>query len=100
VATLALVVGLITLIDSLALEGLLFPVGTLAVFIGFGLYGPASLQGRVLPSWCGIGFIVGPFMFPVQTAVGNSRRVALSGILLVWVEGQSVEGAKRRTIEA
>jgi hypothetical protein len=65
VAALALVVGLIiSLLGSTALERLeLFPVGTLAVFIGFVLYGAASLQARVLPRWCGIGFIVGPFIF-------------------------------------
>jgi hypothetical protein len=36
----------------------------------------------------------------VQTAVGNSRQAAPSGTILVSVEGQSVEGAKRRRIEA
>ncbi len=62
-ATLALVVGLIVeLVGIMDLEGLFFPVGTLAVFTGFVLYGAASLQARVLPRWCGIGFIVGPFM--------------------------------------
>jgi hypothetical protein len=79
VATLALVVGLIvSLLGSTALEGLLFPVVTLAVFIGFVLYGAATLQARVLPRWCGIGFIVGPFMF----LLGN-----FGGILfgLVWL---------------
>jgi len=65
VATLALVVGLIaSLPGSTALEGIeLFPVETVAVFIGFVLYGAATLQARVLPRWCGIGFIFGPFMF-------------------------------------
>jgi hypothetical protein len=64
VATLALTVGLIvSLLGSPALEGPFFPVGTLAVFTGFVLYGAATLQARVLPRWCGIGFIVGPFLF-------------------------------------
>jgi hypothetical protein len=64
VAALALVVGLIVLLlASMALEELFFPVATLAVFTGFVLYGAATLQARVLPRWCGIGFIVGPFMF-------------------------------------
>lgn len=65
VATLALVAGLIvSLLGSTALERLeLFPVGTLAVFIGFVLYGTATLQARVLPRWCGMGFVFGPFMF-------------------------------------
>jgi hypothetical protein len=65
VATLAIVVGLIvSLLGSTALERLeLFPVGTFAVFVGFALYGAATLQARVLPRWCGVGLIVGPFMF-------------------------------------
>ena len=65
VATLALVVGLTdSLLGSTALERLeLFPVGTLAVFIGFVLYGAAALQAGVLARWCGMGFIVTPFMF-------------------------------------
>jgi len=65
VATLAIVVGLIvSLLDNTALERLeLFPVGTFVVFIGFVLYGAATLQARVLPRWCGVGFIVGPFVF-------------------------------------
>ena len=64
VAALALVVGLIVrLLSSMALEELFFPVATLAVFTGFVLYGAATLQARVLPRWCGIGFIVGPFVF-------------------------------------
>jgi hypothetical protein len=65
VATLAIVVGLmVSLLGNTALERLeLFPVGTFAVFVGFALYGAATLQARVLPRWCGIGLIVGPFMF-------------------------------------
>ena len=65
VATLALVVVLmVSLLGSTALERPeLFPVVTLAVFIGFVLYGAATVQARVLPRWCGMGLIVGPFMF-------------------------------------
>src|SRR5919202_1377686 len=65
VATLAIVAGLIvSLLGSTVLERLeLFPVGTFALFMGFALYGAATLQARVLPRWCGMGFIVGPFMF-------------------------------------
>ena len=66
VATLALVLGLIvSSLGSTALEGPFFPVVTLAVFTGFVLYGAATLQVRVLPRWCGIGFIVGPFLFTI-----------------------------------
>jgi hypothetical protein len=64
VASLAQILGLIVLlVGSTALEWLVFPVGSLAVFIGFVLYGAATLQARVLPRWCGIGFIVGPVLF-------------------------------------
>ena len=80
VATLALVVGMIvSLLGSTALdEGPFFPVVTLAVVVGFVLYGAATLQARVLPRWCGIGFIVGPLMF----VLGD-----LGGILfgLLWL---------------
>ena len=65
VASLALIVGLIavSLLGSSSIWEPLFPVGTFAVFVGFALYGAASLQARILPRWCGIGFIVAPFMF-------------------------------------
>ncbi len=65
VASLALIVGLIavSLLESSSIWEPLFPVGTFAVFVGFALYAAASLQARILPRWCGIGFIVGPFMF-------------------------------------
>jgi hypothetical protein len=80
VATLAIVVGLmVSLLGNTALERLeLFPVGTFAVFVGFALYGAATLQVRILPRWCGIGLIVGPFMF----VIGN-----FGGILfgLLWL---------------
>ncbi len=63
-ATLAQVVGLVVfLLGSPALEWLVFPVGTSAVLIGFVLYGAATLQARILPRWCGIAIIVGPFLF-------------------------------------
>ena len=83
VAALALVVGLIVLlVGSMALEGLFFPVVTLAVFVGFVLYGAATLQARVLPSWCGIGFIVGPSIFLLGDLLGS-----VGGILfgLLWL---------------
>jgi len=83
VATLALVVGLIVeLVGSTTIAEPLFPVGTLAVFIGFALYGAASLQARVLPRWCGIGLIVGPSIFLLGDLLGD-----FGGILfgLLWL---------------
>src|ERR687889_2340519 len=32
-------------------------LGLLGVLVGFVLYGAATLQARVLPRWCGVGFI-------------------------------------------
>jgi hypothetical protein len=40
-----------------------FSVGTSAVLIGFVLYGAATLQVGVLPRWCGVAIVVGPFLF-------------------------------------
>jgi hypothetical protein len=58
VATFAQVLGLVVfLAGSAALFWLVFPVGALAVLVGFVLYGAATLQARVLPRWCGIAFI-------------------------------------------
>lgn len=98
-ATLFLSVGLImSLLGSTVLERLeLFPVGTLAVFIGFGLYGAATLQARVLPRWCGVGLIVGPFMF----LIGNFGGI-LFGLLwlalgyTLWSQGDTPIGQSPR----
>jgi hypothetical protein len=38
-------------------------VSIFGAIIGFGLYGAASLQARVLPSWCAYGFIVSGILF-------------------------------------
>jgi len=99
VATLAIVVGLIvSLLGSTALERLeLFPVGTFAVFVGFALYGAATLQARVLPRWCGMGLIVGPFMF----LIGDFGGI-LFGLLwlalgyTLWPQGDTSVGQPSR----
>ena len=99
VATLAIVVGLIvSLLGNTALERLeLFPVGTFAVFVGFALYGAATLQARVLSRWCGLGFIVGPFMF----LIGNFGGI-LFGLLwlalgyTLWSQGDKSVGQPSR----
>jgi hypothetical protein len=41
---------------SLGLLWLSYPVGTSGLMVGFVLYGIATLQARVLPSWCGLVF--------------------------------------------
>ena len=53
-----IVATLVGLTGSTALEFLDF-IGLIGVLVGFALYGAATLQARVLPRWCGIGFIVG-----------------------------------------
>jgi hypothetical protein len=64
-------------------QGLVAPVGSLTVLVGLVLYGAATLQARVLPSWWGLTLIVVP---PVSFYM-NSRvfygSIALFGLL--WV---------------
>ncbi|HET7479896.1 MAG TPA: hypothetical protein VFJ72_10335 [Rubrobacteraceae bacterium] len=98
-ATLALVVGLIlSLLGNTALERLeLFPVGTFAVFVGFVLYGAATFQARVLPRWCGMGLIAGPFMF----LLGNVGGIAFGLLCLalgytLWSRGNTSVGQPSR----
>ena len=70
----------VRLLGSSALEFLVFPVGVLAVLVGFVLYGAATLQARVLPRWCGVGLIVG---LPVAIALGLYGGNVLFG--LFWL---------------
>lgn len=79
VASLVQVLGtLVLLAGSTALAWLVFPVGVLAVLVGFVLYGAATLQARVLPRWCGVGLIVG---LPVAIALGLYGGNVLFGLL-------------------
>jgi len=68
------------------------------VLVGFVLYGAATLQARVLPRWCGVGFIVG---WPVTVALGDLGTV-LFGLLwlaigyVLWSRrGIATEGPSR-----
>jgi hypothetical protein len=66
VATLVQILGQVALISgNTALEFLDF-LGLLGVMVGFVLYGAATLQARVLPRWCGVGFIAG---LPIWVAI-------------------------------
>ena len=79
VASLGQVLGTVVLLaGSTALAWLVFPVGVLAVLVGFVLYGAATLQARVLPRWCGVGLIVG---LPVAIALGLYGGNILFGLL-------------------
>jgi hypothetical protein len=79
VASLGQVLGTVVLLaGSTALAWLVFPVGVLAVLVGFVLYGAATLQARVLPRWCGVGLIVG---LPLAIALGLYGGNILFGLL-------------------
>jgi hypothetical protein len=77
-------VGLI--LGITALEILDF-VGLLVVMVGFVLYGAATLQARVLPRWCGIGFIVGLPVWLVVSTVSEEYGGMIGGLLfgLLWL---------------
>ena len=77
-ATLVQVVGLVGfMLGSTALEWLI-ALGSLAVFVGFVLYGAATLQAQVLPRWCGVGLIVG---MPVAAVLGEIWGFLVFGLL-------------------
>ncbi len=79
VGVLAQVLGLVLLLlGSMALLWLI-PVATLAVLVGFALYGVATLRARVLPRWCGVALIVA---FPAAIALGTYAYFWLG---LVWL---------------
>ena len=61
------------------LAGALFPIGFLVLMVGLILYGAATLQARVLPRWCGIGFII----FPLTAFVPWEHAVIISGLVLL-----------------
>ena len=86
-ASAQILAALVRLAGSTALE-FLDSVGLLGVTVGFVLYGAATLQARMLPRWCGVGFIVGLPVWLVVSAVlpGESGGV-LGGMLfgLLWV---------------
>jgi hypothetical protein len=70
--------------ESTALEFLAF-LGLLVAMVGFVLYGAATLQARVLPRWCGVGFIVG---LPVWRGIGMvSEYGGLLGGTVGWTLG-------------
>ncbi len=60
-ASIQILAGIVRLSGSTALEFLNF-LGLIGVLVGLVLYGAATLQARVLPRWCGVGFIVA---FPI-----------------------------------
>jgi len=79
VGVLALVLGLGLLLSGSTALLWLLPVATLAVLVGFALYGVATLQARVLPRWCGVALIVA---FPAAIALGTYAYFWLG---LIWL---------------
>jgi hypothetical protein len=64
------------------LVGTLFPIGFLVLMVGLILYGAVTLQARMLPRWCGIGFIIfGPIAF--VPFVPSEYSVVLAGLVLL-----------------
>jgi hypothetical protein len=78
IATLAQILGLVVLLSGSAVLERLIPIGSLAVLVGFVLYCAATLQAKVLPRWCGIGFIIG---LPVTIALGEVWGFVVFGLL-------------------
>jgi hypothetical protein len=70
-----------------------YPVGELAMLVGFVLYGAATLQGRVLSRWCGVLLIV---VYPVTVALGATYGYLWSA--LVWVALGYVLWSQRNTL--
>ena len=64
-----------------------FVVLFLVVTVGLVLYGAATLQARVLPRWCGVGFIVGLPVWVAVSVVSVEYGGILGGMLfgLLWL---------------
>jgi hypothetical protein len=86
-ATAQIIAQVDSMLGSTAFRFLDF-LGLLGVMVGFVLYGAATLQARVLPRWCGVGFIVGlPVWIVVSVVLGNEYGGSLGGILFgfLWL---------------
>ena len=94
----AQVLGTIThLSGSEALEWLVFPVGIILMIGGLMLYGAATLQARVLPRWCGLGFLVVPPLVLVLEVLLEGYGEVLFGLL--WLAVGYALWSRRGTAE-
>ncbi len=91
VGILAQVLGLVLLLSGSTALLWLVPVATLAILVGFALYGVATLRAKVLPRWCGVALIVA---FPAAVALGTYSYFWLG---LVWIALGYVLWRKRGT---
>jgi hypothetical protein len=80
------VVGFLVEILAIALlspgsvaSGRLLAIGYLGQVVGLVLYGAATLQAKVLPRWCGIGFII---VAPLAYILGSFGNVLFG---LIWL---------------
>ena len=95
IATSAQILGLVVLLSGSAALEWLIPIGSLAVLIGFVLYGVATLQARVLPRWCGVGLIVG---LPVTIVLGEIWGSVAFGLL--WLAlGYTLWSRREATVQ-
>ncbi len=58
---------------------LALPVGPLVLLVGLTLYGVATIQANVLPSWCGVVFIVA-----MPAALASSIVGAFASVFMVF----------------
>lgn len=97
VALLAQALGRIAdLLGNEAFGWLVFPVGIFVMMVGLVLYGAATLQARVLPRWCGLGFIVVPPLVIVLAISFGEYGELVFGLL--WLAVGYVLWSRRGTV--
>ena len=65
------------LLGSAALEDI-HEIMSIVILVGFVLFGAATMQARVLPRWCGVGFIVS---LPMAIVLGRAWGAIVFGVL-------------------
>jgi hypothetical protein len=91
VAILVQILAQVALISgNTALEFLDF-LGLLGVMVGFVFYGAATLHARVLPRWCGVGFIAGlPIWVAISAVLGEYGGIVGGDTVRAPVAGAGV----------
>jgi hypothetical protein len=85
-ALVEIVAFVVRLFGSTALEFVEL-LGILGMMVGFVLYGAVTLQAKVLPRWCGAGFIVGLPVWVVLALIFGVNGALLGAMLfgLLWL---------------